>query len=1279
MDRHILALGILLVFLSVCSAQSKRSLQQFSVVDIDGAIHILRTADGPYRSFDEFPDEVKERILRAKKISLDQKLSLDNSIHSSITFVVSDPSDAADSDIDDGLYSPPTLRSAIQNANLYSGATHFITFSPGITIIKPSTQLPSVNVGVIINGTVAAGNVVLDGSLSTGTFGLSLAKPSTVKFMTFKSWKTVGLGLSSEATSSEILNCNFTLNKTGLNINSNVTFVGGESLDFINYAHGNTQDGIAIVFADFCTIHNNFSGTFDGFTPSPNTSTGLYVLGENNRVISNTLSGNDDGGLEIGEFSKNTLVWKNNIGVDFLGLARLPNSGDGITTFADKDSIIDNVITGNGYGITVLGQSSQSYIGNNVIGLNQTMDSLIGNRFSGIQVLGEKTIIENNIISANKGDGISITGLGSAIVRRNYIGVDENGTKDWGNAGNGIYISCNNNIIGGEFPADKNIISGNGGSGIELYGGIIFSFPGPSGPNYVVNNLIQYNHIGTSKSGSLKIPNDDGITLWGYADSNSIYSNLVSGNNRYGIRFRPANGVPSHNYVSSNYIGTNINGVIALPNAEAGVHFLAGFNNTIGGPTNQYANVISGNNGPGIFFEGGAENIVSRNFIGVTTEGTFGLPNTWAGVRITSASNQNVITSNLISGNSGYGVSVESRSGKIPYNNIIINNVIGLKYNSNTALPNSDAGVNIYNAQNTWIGGSTFDSSNVISGNLGPGIQMYGDTARYNSVWGNYIGTNEAGTAAIPNERGIVLNQTSLNKIGGEIVGSGNLISGNSGEGIYLYYADSNIVSANIIGLSLDQTTKIPNQYSGIVIDSSRYNTIGSGPAGIGNTISGNTLSGIEIKNYSRGNRIFNNNIGTDHTGTQKLGNTLDGIQVYGGSSGNTIGALGAGNRIRFNTLAGIIIADSTRNRISWNSFEGNGELGIDLLENGQFGVTKNDDQDTDTGANELQNFPELFFADGPSPVRVSGVLRGTPKMSHVIEFFEADATDSTKYGEGKRYLGNVTVTTDSFGFAILNTSLPATVPTGKYITATATDFANNTSEFSRCVPVLASDVFADIAVSVYAMKDTVNKGDTLVYHINVTNNGPDSATSIVLKDTLSKRVLYLADSTSKGIRSFAAGILTVAIPAMNPGESVSIILSVRADSAGMVMNTAHASALQSDFNPANNAGRDTVFVSTPLAVTSTAALPISYELYQNFPNPFNPSTMFRFDLPAVGLVTLQIYDLLGREIRTLINEVKEPGRYSLEWSGANVSSGVYFYRLSSGDFTMTKKFILQK
>ncbi len=89
--------------------------------------------------------------------------------------------------------------------------------------------------------------------------------------------------------------------------------------------------------------------------------------------------------------------------------------------------------------------------------------------------------------------------------------------------------------------------------------------------------------------------------------------------------------------------------------------------------------------------------------------------------------------------------------------------------------------------------------------------------------------------------------------------------------------------------------------------------------------------------------------------------------------------------------------------------------------------------------------------------------------------------------------------------------------------------------------------------------------------------------------------------------------------------------------------------------------------------------IPTEYSLHQNYPNPFNPVTTIKFDLPNDGLITLEIFDILGRRISTLVEEYKTAGSYEQVFDASSLASGVYVYKLQAGDFVSSKKMILLK
>ena len=93
----------------------------------------------------------------------------------------------------------------------------------------------------------------------------------------------------------------------------------------------------------------------------------------------------------------------------------------------------------------------------------------------------------------------------------------------------------------------------------------------------------------------------------------------------------------------------------------------------------------------------------------------------------------------------------------------------------------------------------------------------------------------------------------------------------------------------------------------------------------------------------------------------------------------------------------------------------------------------------------------------------------------------------------------------------------------------------------------------------------------------------------------------------------------------------------------------------------------------------SSENIPIKYSLLQNYPNPFNPVTHLEFGISDLGFVSLKVYDVLGNEIKTLVNEIKSPGVYKVEFDGSNLPSGIYFYKINAGEFSEVKKMTLLK
>jgi len=362
------------------------------------------------------------------------------------------------------------------------------------------------------------------------------------------------------------------------------------------------------------------------------------------------------------------------------------------------------------------------------------------------------------------------------------------------------------------------------------------------------------------------------------------------------------------------------------------------------------------------------------------------------------------------------------------------------------------------------------------------------------------------------------------NTIGGSEPGAGNVISGNNDTGVVIqcFGGNSNIVQGNLIGTDVTGTRVLGNGGSGVSVGGND-NTIGGTSPGARNVISANG-AGIAI-NGARRSVVQGNLIGTAMDGISDLGNRLFGIGIAFGASDNSIGGIsnGAGNIIAFNGGEGVLshvgqnpccAAAGINNAILSNSIFSNDSLGIDLAP-GLLplikGVTPNDSGDGDTGPNNLQNFPVLTSAIGaPGSTTIEGTLNSTSNTQFRIELFVNSACDSRGHGEGETFIGSPMVTTDGSGDAFFSFVHPNTVPSGSFITATATDPNGNTSEFSRCVQVVA---ILDLSIAKTSSPDPVVPGSNLTYTLAAINpaTGSGTATGVVVTDVLPVPSSFLA------------------------------------------------------------------------------------------------------------------------------------------------------------------------
>jgi CSLREA domain-containing protein len=484
----------------------------------------------------------------------------------------------------------------------------------------------------------------------------------------------------------------------------------------------------------------------------------------------------------------------------------------------------------------------------------------------------------------------------------------------------------------------------------------------------------------------------------------------------------------------------------------------------------------------GIDVVGGSTGVlIDNNYIGIQSDGLTDDGNTLRGVRI-SSSPSNTISDNLISGNDAGGIQI---SGAASDGNTVTGNYIGTNAAGTAAVGNTGRGIQVSNAPNTQIGGSTAAERNLISGNSGGnyGIYVSGVDSDFTKIQGNYIGTDLLGEATIPNtSTGIRLNGTDNVTIGGNSSAEGNVISGNASSGIVIYNsADSNTVKNNIIGLDVDGDTDLGNTGVGLVINNSTNTTVSS------NTISMNTSDGIRLNNGSSDNTIQSNRIGISQSGSIVLGNGANGVFIED-SMDNLIDS----NTIAYNDDDGVNVtgATSLANTITNNSIFGNGNLGIDLVAAGPE-VTINDGPlDADAGPNTLQNFPEFTAQIEGSGVRITGTFESGPfasRLNYDIQFFVNDACDGKGHGEGQTYIGGIdNLQLDVSDQATIDYLItPASVSEGQFITATATYDSGagglkDTSEFSPCAVVQAESSPGSSGVFVVNRLGNGGDGDLL-------------------------------------------------------------------------------------------------------------------------------------------------------------------------------------------------------
>jgi hypothetical protein len=380
---------------------------------------------------------------------------------------------------------------------------------------------------------------------------------------------------------------------------------------------------------------------------------------------------------------------------------------------------------------------------------------------------------------------------------------------------------------------------------------------------------------------------------------------------------------------------------------------------------------------------------------------------------------------------------------------------------------------------NNTIGGAAVADRNVISGNAGDGVHLFFSLG--DVIQGNYIGTNAAGTAAVGNGNYGVDSYNAANvTLGG--IGAGNVISGN-GIGVIAGNASGWLVQGNLVGTNAAGTAAVGNNSFGLRIDGAgTNNTIGGTVASAANVIAGNATDGVEVSG-PYGNVVEGNYIGTNSAGAH-LGNGRNGVILFAGANNNLVGgsSAGTGNIVAYNGAAGVAVGFLYDTNVG---VVNNAILGNSIHDNAGPGIVL-----STSAANNNQAAPVLTAAYTTSGTTiVVGTITSTPNATFRAEFFANPAGDP----EGQALLGSASVTTDSAGHGSFTAVLSAPLPAGQgLVTATATDPNGNTSPFSAGVTATPLSSLSGTVFEDFNDDGQVDFGEKGISGVTVTLAGTD-------------------------------------------------------------------------------------------------------------------------------------------------------------------------------------------
>ncbi|TVQ15585.1 MAG: T9SS C-terminal target domain-containing protein [Balneolaceae bacterium] len=1060
-----------------------------------------------------------------------------------------------------------------------------------------------------------------------------------------------------------------------------------------------------------------------------------------------SIGGFTNAGILLNGGSKN-VIEANHIGIDARGTAPFPNHTGIIVENSSENRIGGpepgqrNIISGNsGAGIHITGEEAAgNVIAGNRIGTNAPGSTALANGSSGIVIAGSPGNIiggdnppMRNIISGNTGAGVFIEGAASDgnSIQGNYIGTDNNGVTAIANAAEGILIeAAPNTRIGTDASGSGNMISGNGAGGILINGHLT---EGHADGTLVLNNI-----IGLDATGEVPLFNggEAVIRLNGAVRQAKIgqagAGNVIAGNNKmHGAELLDLGeeaGAPDGTQVAGNYIGVTKSGASPEDNLLIGVVLSTesdqsgGMPGVVGGENAAWGNTIRATVGIVIEGDRSSNSVVAYNVVGKVDEAISAEDRNAIGIWINGA-NQVQILSNTIGGQTA-GILLGSNESTV------ILNKIGTNTAGSAARPNTiglwipgEIGDGFSTGDGNMIGNE--EGGNVISGNK-TGLLIGGSFNPFPT------GTGAAGTEAIiaAGYRQVFTNSAKIRSwkslselppdtpsLKKRASGISTLQNDENGE------PDNNVIMLNRIGTNPAGDKEIGNGRAGTEEEASAAIRIESGTNNrlIGNLISGNG-GGVYIGpdddfTTEPANTILAGNLigGSLASATASIPNQYGGVIIFN-SAGNRLTALPiseggdpVGNTIRGNGKAGVMIGildtEDVGNQVRQSSFFDNKGPSIMLL--------NAEEEYPDMAPQIPQILAAAALPDDASLAFVSYTV-GT------VDGFLSKACEDG-HGQGE-YMFSLEVEpgTNVVGLPYHQLKSNSEDALSLYLALTITSAveAGMTSEFSECYRIARESDIDSTAFSINDKGELIN-GVGIKVEVNA-NSGEQSVQSGMqsISNLEGEGMLYVTRYRVRPVVSPIDGTAessdgSIVTPDMASTDrywslrstgisniSYGVCLDIEelpgADNPEQLL-VLHRRSTSLPWQPYDSTIEDGQLCAEGLTHFGDIGIgghsegnylpldpgvqniPGKFALNANYPNPFNPSTIISYSLPETIHVKLEVYDMAGRKIATLLDQSMPAGQHEVVFNAGNLASGMYFTRMEAGLFSSFQKMLLIK